>query len=193
MLLGTICVITLGVLTISTEYGTGLIRTTLTACPDRGRVLTAKAIVFFLLVFGITLVCTTLVSIVDSMLVGDLVAHAPSGTEWLKATVGVSLYLALLGLLALAVGTLLRHSAGAITVMLGVMLLPLVLAMFMFSSSLADVRQAMLVYSVPNQLAVLYSSGASNGISGWTPLWIMLGLAAAGLLGAYASLVQRDS
>ncbi|MBB4891266.1 ABC-type transport system involved in multi-copper enzyme maturation permease subunit [Streptomyces olivoverticillatus] len=193
VLLGTICVITLGVLTISTEYGTGLIRTTLTACPDRGRVLTAKAIVFFLLVFGITLVCTTLVSIVDSMLVGDLVAHAPSGTEWLKATVGVSLYLALLGLLALAVGTLLRHSAGAITVMLGVMLLPLVLAMFMFSSSLADVRQAMLVYSVPNQLAVLYSSGASNGISGWTPLWIMLGLAAAGLLGAYASLVQRDS
>ena len=48
LLLGQICVITLGVLTIASEYGTGMIRTTMTACPSRGRVLIAKSIVFFL-------------------------------------------------------------------------------------------------------------------------------------------------
>lgn len=53
--------ITLGVLTIASEYGTGMIRTTLTACPSRARVLTAKAIVFFLLVFTVTTVVAALV------------------------------------------------------------------------------------------------------------------------------------
>ena len=63
-------------------------------------------------------------SIQDGKVVAD------SG-QWLGATVGAGLYVALLGLLALAVGALLRHSAGAITTMLGVVLLPLVLALFM--------------------------------------------------------------
>ncbi|MGW5677183.1 ABC transporter permease, partial [Streptomyces sp. NPDC003860] len=84
-LLGSICVITLGVLTIASEYGTGLIRTTLTACPNRARVLTAKAIVYFLLVFGVTVVTTLLVG---AMQVGML-GGEPNGSQWFRATLGV--------------------------------------------------------------------------------------------------------
>jgi ABC-type transport system involved in multi-copper enzyme maturation permease subunit len=193
LLLGTTCVITLGVLTTASEYGTGMIRTTMTACPSRGRVLAAKGLVFFLLSFVVTLVSTTLVAFLHvTMLKGDG-AQDPTGEEWLKATVGVSLYMALLGLLSLAVGSVIRHSAGAITLMIGLVLAPMVIAMFMFAESLQDVQQALLEYSVPNQLSVFYSTSLSEtGPTGWDPLWIMLGLTAAAFAGACALLQRRD-
>ncbi|MEU2021104.1 ABC transporter permease [Streptomyces sp. NPDC016469] len=190
VLLGTICVITLGVMTIASEYGTGMIRTTLTACPSRGRVLGAKALVFFLLTFVLTTVMTSVVALIQSSM---LDAASPSGEEWLRATVGVGLYVATLGLLALAVGALIRHSAGAITLMIGVVLLPLVLALFMFASSLEGLRDALLEYSVPNQLSVFYDNSVStSGPSGWEPLWIILGVTAVAMGGAYLSMNQRD-
>lgn len=191
VLLGSICVITLGVMTIASEYGTGMIRTTLTACPSRARVLSAKAIVFFLLTFVLTTVMTTIVALVQtSMLDGP----APSGKEWLSGTVGVGLYMATLGLLSLAVGALIRHSAGAITLMIGLVLLPLVLAIFMFASSLATLQEWLLTYSIPNQLSVFYdtSVSASDGLSGWDPLWLMLVVTAVALGGAYLSMNKRD-
>jgi ABC-2 type transport system permease protein len=190
VLLGSICVITLGVLTIASEYGTGMIRTTLTACPSRARVLTAKAIVFFLLVFILTTVITAIVGALQTAIVDQ---GSSTGEDWFRATIGIALYVATLGLLSLAVGTLIRHSAGAITVMIGVVLLPLVLAMFMFSESLRDLQQALFEYSIPNQIGVLYDTAVTeSGPAGWDPLWIMLGVTAAALAGAYASLNARD-
>ncbi|MGW6460066.1 ABC transporter permease [Streptomyces sp. NPDC055078] len=191
-LLSSICVITLGVLTVTSEYGTGMIRTTLTACPSRSRVLTAKALVFFALVFTVTLVLTALVAVIQLAIVGQGVT--PDGEEWFRATFGVSLWLALLGLLSLAVGSLIRHSAGAVTIMIGVVLLPLVLALFMYSDSLSGVRDAFFEYSIPSQLGVLYGNtvSESGGPQGWDPLWIMLGVAGVALAAAYAALNSRD-
>ncbi|MGC9498200.1 ABC transporter permease [Streptomyces sp. WG7] len=194
LLLGSICVITLGVLTTASEYGTGMVRTTMTACPSRSRVLAAKAIVFFLVAFAVTLVCTALVALVHTALLdGSTGAEAPTGGEWLKATVGVSLYIALLGLLSLAVGSVIRHSAGAITIMIGTLLAPLVIALFMFTESLKDVQQALFEYSIPNQMSIFYANSLSDsGPSGWDPLWIMLGVTAAAFAGACALLEKRD-
>ncbi|MFI6015079.1 ABC transporter permease subunit [Streptomyces sp. NPDC051243] len=190
LLLGSMCIITLGVLTTASEYGTGMIRTTMTACPSRPRVLAAKAIVFFAVAFVVTLASAVLVALAD---VGMLDAREPTGQEWLKGTVGVSFYIALLGLLSLVVGSIIRHSAGAITIMIGVLLAPLVIAMFMFSESLRDLQQALLEYSIPNQLSVFYEQSLSDsGPSGWDPLWIMLGVTAAAFAGAYALLERRD-
>ncbi|MGW8951032.1 ABC transporter permease subunit [Streptomyces sp. NPDC055709] len=190
VLLGSICVITLGVLTIASEYGTGMIRTTLTACPSRGRVLTAKAIVFFLLVFVITSVTAGIVGALQTSIV---TSGVNTGEDWLRATVGAGLYVALLGLLSLAVGALIRHSAGAITIMIGLVLLPLVLALFMFSPSLREVQEALFEYSIPSQLGVLYSAPVTDsGPTGWDPLFIMLGVTVVALVGAGFSLARRD-
>ena len=192
VLLGSICVITLGVLTIASEYGTGMIRTTLTACPSRARVLAAKAIVFFLLVFGITTLTATVVAVAQVAMVE---AAEPTTAEWLRATVGVGLFVALLGLLSLGVGAIIRHSAGAITIMIGVLLLPLVSAMFMFAESLAEVREWLLDYAIPSQLIALYAGRSAvtvDGPSGWDPVWIMAVLAAAVLGGAFALINNRD-
>ncbi|MFG2722977.1 ABC transporter permease [Streptomyces sp. NPDC048416] len=193
VLLGSICVITLGVLTITSEYGTGMIRTTLTACPSRGRILAAKAVVFFLLAFVVVTVGATVVALLQSALLPD--AATASGGEWLRATVGVGAYVAMLGLLSLAVGALIRHSAGAVTIMIGVVLLPLVLALFMYTDSLSGLRTFLMDYSIPSQLIGFYGSSATGGMSGpagWDSLWIITGLAAAALAGAFLLLKKRD-
>ncbi|MFI8301872.1 ABC transporter permease subunit [Streptomyces sp. NPDC085927] len=193
LLLGIMCIITLGVLTTASEYGTGMIRTTMVACPSRGRVLAAKALVFFLIAFVVTLVSVTAVAFLHVAMLKGNNAGEPTGGEWLKATVGVSLYVALLGTLSLAVGSVVRHSAGAITLMIGAVLAPLVIAMFMFASSLEDVRVALFEYSIPNQLSIFYSNSLStSGPSGWDPLWIMIGLTAVVTGGAFALLGKRD-
>ncbi|MFG2192810.1 ABC transporter permease [Streptomyces sp. NPDC048639] len=208
LMLGQICIITLGVLVVTSEYGTGMIRTTLTACPSRGRVFAAKAIIFFLLSFVMTTVATGLTALINSSMLGGRppseFAAIPkesieagkviaTSSEWLGATVGAGLYVALLGLLSLAVGGILRHSAGAITAMLGVVLLPLLLALFMSSESLEDVREALVEYSPLNGLASLYRIPMDGGNgTGWDLLWILAGATAAALAAAFALLEKRD-
>ncbi|MFF9088300.1 ABC transporter permease [Streptomyces sp. NPDC014991] len=193
LLLGSICIMTLGVLTTASEYGTGMIRTTMTACPNRARVLAAKSIVFFAVAFVVTLVSSGFVAMVQASMLADTGARSPSGGDWFKATVGVSLFIALLGLISLLIGSVIRHSAGAVTLMIGVLLAPLVLALFMGTESLNKVREWLFEYSIPNQLSVFYANSLSeSGPSGWDPLWIMLGLTAAMYAGAYALLRSRD-
>ncbi|MEV5175108.1 ABC transporter permease subunit [Streptomyces flaveolus] len=193
LLLGSICLMTLGVLTTASEYGTGMIRTTMTACPSRARVLAAKSIVFFAVAFVVTLVTSGFVAMVLASLLKDTGARTPTGGDWIKATVGVSLYMALLGLLSLLIGSVIRHSAGAITIMIGVLLAPLVLALFMVTESLEKVREWLVEYSIPNQLGVFYTNSLTDsGPSGWDPLWIMIGVTAAVYAGAYALLRSRD-
>ncbi|WP_405602167.1 ABC transporter permease [Streptomyces sp. NBC_01410] len=192
VLLGSICVVTLGVLTIASEFGTGMIRTTLTACPGRARVLAAKSLVFFLLVFTLTTVLAGLVGALQNSIVTT--GRESTGEEWFRATVGVGLFVAVLGLLALAIGTIIRHSAGAITIMIGVMLLPLVAAMFMFSEPLQDVQRALLDYAIPSLLIAFYSEAAltDTGPTGWTPLVILIVVTAVAMAGAFFSLQKRD-
>ncbi|WP_200764518.1 ABC transporter permease [Streptomyces malaysiensis] len=191
-LLGQLCVVTLGVLVITSEYSTGMIRTTLTACPQRSRVLTAKALVFFTLSFTITTVALVLVAYASmGMHSGPAVAE-PTGDQILGATVGAGLYVSLLGLLSLAVGAILRHSAGAITTMLGVVLLPSILPAFlMMSDSLRDLGSKMLEYSSPQSLASLFQidDGLNNG---WPQLSVLAGITAAAMIAAYALLEKRD-
>ncbi|WP_432078851.1 ABC transporter permease subunit [Streptomyces sp. YPW6] len=191
VLLGSICVITLGVLTIGSEYSTGMIRTTLTACPSRGRVLAAKAIVFFALTFVITTATTAVVAVLQTLILNGTVAA--SGGQWALATVGVGLFTAGLGLLSLGVGAIVRHSAGAITIMIGVVLLPLVLALFMFADALQGAQHFLIEYSIPNQLSALYGTTMTDsGPAAWEALVVMLGLVAVVLGGAVALLNRRD-
>ncbi|MEU2332742.1 ABC transporter permease [Streptomyces sp. NPDC006654] len=193
LLIGSMCIMTLGVLTTASEYGTGMIRTTTVACPSRIRVLAAKAIVFFAVAFVVTLAASAFVAMAHATMLSDTGARTPTNSDWLKATVGVSFYMALLGLVSLFVGSIIRHSAGAITIMIGVLLAPLVIALFMFSQSLEKVRTALFEYSIPNQLSVFYSNSlGQDGPSGWDPLWIMLVVAAVAFGGACLLLEKRD-
>jgi ABC-type transport system involved in multi-copper enzyme maturation permease subunit len=115
----------LGVLVITSEYATGMIRTSLAAVPRRERLLAAKVVVFT----AVALV-TGLVVGFGAFLLGQLTlagTDAPYATlgqpHVPRAVAGAGLYLAAIGLLGVAVGTLVRSTAGGITVLVAVTLL----------------------------------------------------------------------
>jgi ABC-2 type transport system permease protein len=127
--LGQVLVAICGVTIISAEYGTGMIRTTLTAMPHRVGVLAAKAIV----VAGWALVAG-LVGVIGSAVVGQLmlpgkgftphngyVSLALSDAGMLRAASGSVLYLVLIALLSLGISTAVRDSAAGIGVVLGLL------------------------------------------------------------------------
>lgn len=119
---GQLAICVLGALTITTEYSTGVIRASLLAVPRRLPVLAAKSVVFA----GLTFVIAEIVVFV-SFLVGKAVIHPVANVSLsqpnvARAVVGAGLYLTVLGLFALAIGSLIRHSAGAIAAVIGLVL-----------------------------------------------------------------------
>ena len=112
---GQLAIIVLGVLIISSEYSTGVIRASLLAVPRRIPMLAAKALVFT----AIVLVIGEIVMFVSFFLVTAILhSHVPvslGDRNVTRAVIGGGLYLAVLGLFAMAIGALVRHTAGAIT------------------------------------------------------------------------------
>jgi hypothetical protein len=115
----TICV--LGVLVITTEYSSGVIRASLLAVPKRIPMLDAKCTEFApgcgraeVVAFGSFFVGSALLHSKAPVAIGD---HNVA-----RAVIGAGLYLTVLGLFALAIGGLIRHTAGAIATVIGVVL-----------------------------------------------------------------------
>ena len=128
---GQAVVAVLGVLIITGEYSSGMIRSTLAAIPRRWPMLAAKATVLT----GMVLLAGT-VAVLGSLMLARLTLPGNGFTaangftvlsltdpETLRATAGSILYLALIGLLSLGMATLIRDSAVAVGVVLGVLYL----------------------------------------------------------------------
>ena len=112
----------LGVLYISSEYSTGMIHASLTAVPKRGRVLAAKSLVYAAVTFIVGEVISFVAFFLGQALINGHAPRAALGDPGVaRAVVGAGLYLTALAILAVAVGTLLRHSAAAITCMVAVL------------------------------------------------------------------------
>ena len=112
----------LGVLAITGEYATGMIRTTLAAVPRRGRLLLAKASVFTAVAFVVGEAVSWLAFLVGQLLISSYMPSASlSQANVLRAVVGGGLYLTLVGLMGVAVGTILRHTAGAVTTVIAIL------------------------------------------------------------------------
>jgi ABC-2 type transport system permease protein len=123
----------LGVLALSTEFGSGSIRATFAAVPRRGRVLAAKAAV----ITAVTLVAGEVLAFA-SFFAGQAAARAAVPHAGLHATLGEpgvlravlmgGAYPALIALTGLGLAALIRHTAGAISAVVGVVfVLPLIL------------------------------------------------------------------
>jgi ABC-2 type transport system permease protein len=119
MQLAQIAAVVLGALAVTSEYGTGMIRATLAATPRRGAVLAAKAAVL-----AATLFVAGTVTAFAGYLAGNWfldregVGVALSDDGVLRALFGSGLYVAGLGLLAAAIGILVRHTAAALSIVL---------------------------------------------------------------------------
>jgi ABC-type transport system involved in multi-copper enzyme maturation permease subunit len=145
LIIGLMAIITLGVLFATSEYKTGLIRTTFTAGPRRGRPLAAKAIVLGSATFAVGLIATV-VSFTLAQPKLRASGYEPPGYPALslsdgtvlRAVIGAAGFLAVLALFGLGVGAALRRTAGAITVVIALVLVPQIVAPLLTSLTAAQ-------------------------------------------------------
>jgi ABC-2 type transport system permease protein len=110
----------LGVLAISSEYGTGMSRTTFAAAPRRRTVLAAKIAVTGALTLAIGEVLVLITFFLGQLELSARHLDVTLGDPHvLRALSGAGLYLAVLALVGLGLGAIIRHTAGAITALLG--------------------------------------------------------------------------
>ena len=182
----------LGVLVMSAEYGTGTIRATLAAVPRRPRVLAAKAAVFF----AVAVVAGEVLAF-SGFLVGQalLVSPAPhavlSQPNVLRAVAGGGLVVAVLGLFALGLATIIRHSAGAITAYVGVLLVaPIILQSL--PSSIGQPILKFMPFTISDTMTSVVSNG-NDAFSPWVGLLVLVGYAIAALVIGGWLLNRRDA
>jgi ABC-2 type transport system permease protein len=106
----------LGVMMITSEYSSGMIRTSLAAVPRRGRFLASKAVVFTAVALVVGEIIAFVAFLLGQLVIGTNAPHTDLGApDVLRAVIGAGLYLALVGLLAMAIGALVRNTAAGIS------------------------------------------------------------------------------
>ncbi|WP_067495515.1 ABC transporter permease [Actinoplanes sp. TFC3] len=114
----------LGVLVAAGEYSTGLIRATIAAVPARLPVIAAKTLVFGAIAFLVTAVGAIVAFVAGAPLIStEAIAMGLGDDGVLRSLIGAGLYLALVGVFGVALGMLLRSSAGGIAVLVGLLLI----------------------------------------------------------------------
>ena len=181
----------LGVLVISGEYGTGMIRATLTAVPQRRRVLAAKGLVLTAATAALGEALSFAAFGVGQAILSTRHVGASLGDPGvLRAVAGAGLYLAATALLGFGLGALIRHSAGALSAFFGLLY---------GSTALIDVlptswRNAVINYMPANAgsqvMAVQHTPGA---LGAWTGLGVFACYAAAAIIAATVLITRRDA
>jgi ABC-type transport system involved in multi-copper enzyme maturation permease subunit len=127
--LGELIIVTLGALVITSEYSTGMIRTSLTVMPRRSVLYTAKAIVFAAVSLALSLF-TSLAAFFtgQGILAGKHINTTLAQPYALRAVLLSAAVVTVFGLLAYGAGAIIRNTAGAITAIFGVVFLVPLLA-----------------------------------------------------------------
>jgi ABC-2 type transport system permease protein len=183
---------------MSTEYATGLIRTTFAANPRRRTVLAAKAATVAGLVFGIGLVTTAASYLVGRSLLAGNGFSAINGypdaalADLVRPVLGTTLYLTALALLALGLAVVLRHTAAAITTVLGLLWVP-ILAPGLLPEDTAE--QVLAIAPMTAGLTIQRTVERSDNvpIDPWLGLGVVWLYAAVALAAAFWLIARRDA
>lgn len=192
--LAQLAIAVLGVVIITGEYTTGSIRATFLAAPQRISVLAAKAAVFT--------AAATVTGIVSSfaafflgqaVLTGKGIGTHLGGPGALRSVLGAGLYLAVLGLLSLGLGTLIRRTAGAIATVAGLVIILPVLV-----QGLPSAWQTAITRYLPSdagQAIIGRTKFAPPGplLSPWAGFALLCAYTAAVLSAAALALSRRDA
>jgi ABC-type transport system involved in multi-copper enzyme maturation permease subunit len=181
----------LGVLVISSEYSSGMIRATFAAIPWRLPVLWAKAGVFG----AVSLVTMTIASFAAffagmAILSSQHLQVAFSAPGVARAVFGAALYLAVVGLLGVAFGALLRNIAGAIAALFGLLMFVPVLVGLLPSTIASHISPYLPSNAGQALLNVHHQAGS---LSPWAGFAVMCAYAVAALAAAAYALRRRDA
>jgi len=189
--LGQLAICVLGVLVITSEYSSGTIRASLLAVPRRIPMLIAKGVVFSVLVFVIGEAVTF-----GSFYIGAAIVHSHfpvslSQPGVTRAVIGSGLYLTVLGLFALAIGSLIRHTAGAVTTVIGLVLVVFNLTALLPYSWGAHIHAYM--PTVAGQLITQDKQQAGQLLTAWQGFGVFCAWTALLLIAGAYLLKRRDA
>ena len=145
---GQLVIVVIGSMTLSSEYSTGMIRTSLTSMPRRGVVYSAKLLVFTVVALITGLFCSFTSFFIGQAFFKSVTIHdfgeggrrvlgvrdlstSLGKPHVLQAVIGGGLYLAVSALLAFGLAAILRHTAGAITAAIGALFVMFIMAQFL--------------------------------------------------------------
>jgi len=181
----------LGVLVISGEYSTGMIRATIGAVPKRLPVLWAKAIVYGSVVLALTIPAVLIAFVVGEAIFArhniDIGFTHPGVA---RAVFGAALYLTVIGLFGLGIGAIVRTTAGGIATLAGILFVlpPL---MSVLPASWNNAASPYLPLNAGQ--AVMALTRDTHQLAPWTGLGLLCAYTAAALAVASILLVRRDT
>ncbi|HYT11124.1 MAG TPA: hypothetical protein VEL73_10740 [Mycobacteriales bacterium] len=183
----------LGVLVMTGEYSSGMIRATLAAVPNRPLVLAAKAAVF-----GAVALVVGEIVVFANFLAGEAVLtsaapHASLGQPGvLRAVLLTGAFLALLGLIGLGLGAIIRHTAGAVATFIGgLFVAPMIILSASGESALNTVGKYVPMFIDENSVGAV--KPVAGSLSAWTGFAMMCLYAAVALAAGGLVLVRRDA
>lgn len=180
----------LGVLVISGEYSTGMIRSSFMAVPRRLPVLWAKLGVFCAVTFTLMLT-SALVSFfgVQAIVSGYGVEHSLDDPDALRVVVGAALYLTVLGALGLGLGALLRNTAGAISALVGLLVVLPVITSLLPGDGISDSIDPYLPLNAGSAVA----TENADQLAPWTGFGVFCAYTAVIIAAAVFRLRRRDA
>jgi ABC-2 type transport system permease protein len=180
----------LGILVITAEYSTGMIRASITAVPKRLPVLWAKALVFGLVTAALMVPAVLIAFLVGQSILSRHHIETTLGAPGVaRAVIGAALYLTVVGLFGLGLGAIVRNTAGGIATFVAIMFVlpPL---MNVLPASWNDAASPYLPLAAGE--AIMSTTGG-NHLSPWVGLALFCGYTAAALGVAAVLLVRRDT
>jgi ABC-type transport system involved in multi-copper enzyme maturation permease subunit len=189
--LGQLVIGVLGALVLSAEYSTGTIRATLSASPQRITVLGVKTVVFAAVTFIVAVpTCLAAFWTAQAIYATKHVQTTLGAPGVLRVVIGGALYLTVVGVLGLGLAAILRHTAGAISTLFGLLLVLPILARFLPSDWQANINK----YLPSNAGSGIIQLHAEAGnFSPWTGFALFCGYALAALLTGALVLRLRDA
>lgn len=182
----------LGVLVISSEYGTGLIRVTFSAVPQRRTVLAAKAAVFtaVALVVGV-LSCFVAYTAFEAVNTDIALQSSITNAGVLRAVAGGGFYLAVIGLLGMGLGGIIRSTAGAVAVLFGMLFVPNILLEVLPQAWRTTVGPY-LPMEAGSQIFIA-QGGHAEDLGAWAGLGVFSLYAVAAAVGSLVLIDRRDA
>ena len=182
----------LGVLVITGEYSTGMIRSSMMAVPRRLPVLWAKLLVFAVVTFVLMLIAS-LISFfaVQAIVTQHHVQHGIGDPGALRTVIGATLFLTVLGAMCVGLGGILRNTAGGIATFVGLLfVLPGISAIL--PSSVNDSISPYLPLNAATTVAS-HSFDNSHHLAVWAGFALFCGYTVLAVAGAAVSLRRRDA
>lgn len=189
--LGQLLMGALGVLVVSGEYSSGMIRASLAAVPKRLPVLIGKAVVFTIVV-GVSMIAASIVAflVAQAVLSGHRPTFSLADSSTLRVVVGTGIYLTLVGLIGSVLAWIVRSTPGALVATLAVILVLPILFELVFPS-----WGSYIAAYLPTGAGQSFSTNLAqpHALSPWTGLAVMVGWVAVGMAAAAAVLSRKDA